>query len=465
MFQFPAFQPAGSGSPAPLPVGIEASRHVLPDIDKPRTEILVGGAIVAGITATVLACGILLPMSAAVVANGTVSVTGERQKVQSIGDGSISAIRVTDGQHVVAGQPLVDFAAPDLVASERSYASRVISLQAEIAGLEAEQRGEAKITTPEAFALYTGQDAELARTALTVETTALIRREEAARAARGVLASREAQVHQQIAGVGAQREALGEQSGLMDQEVENIRQLAAKGYASRNRLLEMERSAAELSGSTGNSAAEAARLRSSAGEARMQLLQDENDRAQTTANRLRDARADLQSTLPQWEGAKAQLSRMQLRAPVAGTVTGLAVHTIGGVTQRGETVMEIVPAEKSLIIDAMVDAKDGNEVQVNKTVTLRVPGLHGRGVPQLHGVVTVVAANSETNEKTGQSYYPIHVRVAPDELSRLSQAVGISPVLRPGNPVQVVIETRPRSALRYWLDPILQTVGGALHEQ
>jgi HlyD family secretion protein len=462
VFQFPAFQPTGPAEPFQVVAPVTPFQAA---IDRPRGEIIAGASVIGVFAlATAIWAGVV-PLDAAVIASGTVKVVGERQKVQAIGEGIVSAIRVADGDHVVAGQSLVEFAAPDVVASERAFASRVISLQAEIAGLEADQRGATTITAPAAFALYQGADAQLAKDALATETAMLSRRQASAWASRSVLSQRVGQVHDQLAGAGSQRSALQKQRDLLDQEVNSIRALAAKGYASRNRLLETERSAAELDGTSGNMASETARLRSTEAEARLQIIQQDNEREQASVTRLRDARAELAPLEPQWEAARAQVRRMQLRAPATGSVVGLAIHTVGGVAERGQTLLEIVPDERALAIDAQVPAKDGNELAVGKSALLRLTGLHGRNVPQLHGMVTTVAADAQIDEKTGQSYYAIKVRAEPAELARLAKAVGQTNVLRPGNPVQVVIKTRARSALQYWLDPLTQTMGASLHEQ
>jgi HlyD family type I secretion membrane fusion protein len=437
----------------------------VPGVDNPRREIMAGVSLFGLFAASTLAWACFVPLDASVVAPGTVKVSGERQKVQSMGDGVISAIRVTEGANVRAGQPLVEFAAPDLVASERSFASRVISLQAEIARLEAENSGASAITPPAAFAGYMGADAELASHALEAERVTLSSRRAAAYAQRSVLNQRIVQVNEQLNGSSVQRSSVEQQRAYLTQEVDSIRQLAAKGYASKNRLLEMERSAAELEGSSGTLASEAARLRSTAGEARMQILQADTDRQQANSNRLRDAHTELQALLPQWEAARAQLARTQLRAPVSGSVVALEVNTIGGVTQRGQTLMEIVPADRSLTIEAQVAAVDGNEVSPGKQTMLKLPGLHGRNIPELHGTVSEVSADSLTVERTGRTYYTMQVKVAPAELERFTKAIHETNVLRPGNPVQVVVKTRSRSALEYWLEPLTQALHGGLNER
>lgn len=439
--------------------------EVLSTIGRPGREIALGGLVVGIFSVVTLAMGVLMPLNAAVIAPGTVEVTGSRQRIQATGDGTISAIRVVDGQRVAAGQTLVEFAVPDLVASERSLASRVIGLQAEIAGLEAEQGGSATITPPAAFATYTGADAELAASALATEASNLASRRDVARAEQLVLRQRLAQTSRQMAGIAAHKATLLQQQALLDQEVNSVRTLAAKGYSSRNRLLEIERSAAELSGTVSASMAEAARLRSVAGETHMQAFQSASERRQTSTARLRDARAELQAQWPQWQAAKARLAQNRIVAPVAGTVAGLAVHTVGGVAQRGQTLLDVVPFDRILIVNASVPAHDGNDVSAGQEVLLRIPGLHGRAIPQMHGRIALVGADTQTDEHTGQPFYPVRVEVPQGELARFVRDAGLSAQLRPGTPVQVSIQTHPRSALAYWLDPILQTVREGLNEQ
>lgn len=179
---------------------------------------------------------------------------------------------------------------------------------------------------------------------------------------------------------------------------------------------------------------------------------------QATTTRLREAFTELQTLLPQWAGARAQVARTQVRAPVSGTVVGLQVHSTGVVTAPGMTLMDIVPDDRSLTIEARVPVTEVNQLHAGQAARLRMVALHGRDVPVLDGVVSRVSADSFVDERTGQSFYTMNVGVTAAELARLRRSKGQVGVLRPGNPVQVMVTLRPRSALSYWYEPLTQTL-------
>jgi HlyD family type I secretion membrane fusion protein len=436
-----------------------------PQSEDPRAEIRLGVAAAGVLVATVLAAGLLIPLDAAVVAPGVVKVAGDRQKLQSAVDGSVAALSVNEGDRVRAGDVLVRLASVNAEAPERSLATRVFGLEAEIARLEAEQLGAPDLTPPTAFAHLLPDDRAVADRAITMERAQL-------RATRANSASEEAileqqigQVRQQMRGAEERRRSLAQQRVLLTRELDGIRDLASKGFASKNRVLQLERNDADLAGSVGQMAAEDARLRVSSGQTRLQIDQQRADRREKNAARLRDARTELASLMPQWQAAQSELARTSLRAPVSGTVVGLAVHTVGGFVQRGQTLLEVVPRDRSLEIEAHLDAADGNAVHEGDRASLRFPGLHGRNVPELHGTVRTISADSLSDERTGRSYYSMAVRIPPDELARLRGEIGEAVPLRPGNPVTVSVSVRSRSALGYWLEPLFQSLRGAMHER
>jgi HlyD family secretion protein len=433
-------------------------------VDDPYRELRFGGGVIAAFLLIGIGWASIAPLNAAVSASGVVKVSGERQKVQTIDDGVISKLDVSEGAHVKAGQMLLELSTDDARSNERALASRVIGLQAEIARLETQQAGGSEIARPAEFARYTGDDKLLADHAMALETSQIQARRTALAAQQAVLRQRIAEVGDQINGTHIRRQATEQQRGLLQSELESIQRLAARGYAAKNRVLEMQRNAADLDGTMGELGSEAARLAGSAGETRMQMLQARSEELDTTATRLRDAHTELQTLIPQWTGAREQLARTEVRAPVSGTVVGLAVHTVGGVAVHGQTLMEIVPQDPSLTIEAKVPVTEANQLYPGQKARLRVAAVHGRNVPVLNGTVTRVSADSFTDERTGQSFYTMNVAVAAPELARLAAVEGRAGTLRPGNPVQVMVTTRARSALDYWLEPLTQTFAGALHQ-
>lgn len=436
-----------------------------PAIDDPRREIRIGGAIAALFLVGGIGWSAIAPLDAAAVAPGIVKVSGERQVVQSLSGGIVTGLFVKEGDTVRAGQLLVAFATTELMAQERSLATRVIGLQAEIARLKAERAGASVIAPPREFAGLTGVDAEDARRALGMESAELRARRASEQAANEVLRQRIVQVGDQVSGFQKRQSSNERQRLINDDELGSLETLYRKGYTTKTRVLALRRQAASLDGDQGAQAAEIARLRSAAGETRMQILSDRTLRAQQVAERQRTAEGELQAVLPQWEAALSQLKRAQVRAPVAGTIYGLQVHTLGGVLAPGARIMEVVPKNRGLVIESQLATSDIGDVRVGQVAKVHLLGLRTANSPNVTGTLVRLSPDSFVDEHSGRAYYSADVRIPAAELARLRRDAGVTEALKPGAPVQVSVVVRARTALQYWLEPMTGWFGGAMHER
>jgi HlyD family secretion protein len=430
----------------------------------PRTEMRIGGAIVGVFLFGFVGWSAIAHLDAAVHAPGSVRVSGNRQAVQSLAGGIVSRLDVREGDRVKAGQILVEFATTEALAQERSLARRAIGLQAEIARIRAEQTGAARIAPPAEWASLDGDERAEATRALAAEETNLAAARALRASERAVLRQRIAQTADQIGGYGERQRSNHRQGELNTQELDSVQQLYRQGYATRTRVLGLQRSAATIDGDIGATQAEIARLRTAAGETRFQMMQLDDQRAHDDSDRLRAAETELGQVLPQWKAAREQVERSLARAPVAGTVLGLVANTVGGVAQPGQKLMEIVPSSGALEVEAQVTLGDANELSAGQKADVRIMGLHGRNLPPLHGTVSRVSADSLTDEKTGRAYFTATVRVPRAELDRIGQEAGIAAV-KPGTPVDVAIPLGSRTALQYWIGPLAQRLRPALSER
>lgn len=433
--------------------------------DDPRTEIAIGAALVAVFLVVGVGWASVAPLDAAVVATGGVKVSGERQAVQSLEGGIVSSLPVREGDHVRAGQRIVGFASTEILAQERSLSARVIGLRAELARLDAERRGATVITPPADFAAFSGADAEAAQRALASEAAELRARQAYRRAEDAVFGQRIVQVHDQIAGIGQRQTSAARQRAINAEELTALEGLLAKGYTTKARVLALRRQDAALQGDTGAQTSEIARLRSAAGEARLQMAASRSEQANRNAERQRLAQTELQSMLPQWHAARTALARTQLRAPIDGTVVGLAIHTIGGVAAPGARLMDIVPDDPALVLDVQLPTSEVGDVRVGLPAKVQLLAMRGHGNVDVAGKVTQLSADSFVDERTGRAFYSAQVRIAPSELARLNRDTASAQALRPGAPVQVSILVRPRTALQYWFEPLMTWFSGALHER
>jgi len=431
----------------------------------PRREIQIGTALIGLFVVGFLGWSAIAHLDSAVHSQGIVKVAGNRQAVQSMTGGVISAIHVRDGDYVTAGKILVEFASIEALAQERSLASRIFGLQAEIARIGAERAGNVVVTAPAEWSALSREDHALALRNLASEQGNL----NAQRALMGsqwaVLQQRITQVGDQIQGYRERQLSNTRQSALNKDELEGVRQLYEKGFATRGRVLALQRSAAAIDGEIGGTVAEMARLRSSAGETRLQMMQLAEQRQRENADRLRTAQTDLNTLLEQWKTARDALARTRLRAPVSGTVISLSANTVGGVAGPGQTLMEIVPTKGELVVEAQVAPSDANDLHAGQRAELRLSSLRGRNPPLLHGRIERVSADSLTDEHSGRTYYTASIAVSRDQLAKVSSEMGIADSVRPGTPVEVIVPLKSRTALQYWIGPLTEKFSPALSER
>ena len=432
--------------------------------DDPSSEIRFGVGVAVLFFVLFLGWAAFARLDAAAFAPGRLAVTGQRQTVQHREGGVISGILVREGSKVSRGQVLIRLAGADVRAQERALTAQAIGLLAQRARLNAEQAGRPSITIPPEFAALAPEDQPQAMEALRIQQNQLRTRAAVLGAQRGALGQRTAQAKSSGRGYSSQVAAIDEQIRLVDQELEGLKEAAAKGFVSQNRLRALERTRADLEGQRGQYSATIDQTRSQAGESRLQALEAQSNYMERVATELREVEASLNDVLPKLAAARDQLARTEIRAPVAGTVVGLTVFTPGGVIEPGQRLMDIVPEAVPLTIEAKVASTDGDDVRVGQLAFVRFESIHDRSLPALRGRVSRISADAFSDEKTGISYYTAEIAVPRSELKRIENARGAS-ALRPGLPVSVNIPLHRRTALQYALEPLMTAMRRSFHEQ
>lgn len=211
-------------------------------------------------------------------------------------------------------------------------------------------------------------------------------------------------------------------------------------------------------------AAEVARAGEGMGETRMQSISIVQSSMEEIATELRDTQSKLSEVLPKLISAREQLHRAMVRSPASGQVVGLTVFTVGGVVSPGQTLMEVVPNDRMLVVQAQVDPRGADDVFQGQEAQVRFSSVDDRTLPLLTGTVRTISADSFTDEKTGQSFFRAEIEVPARELQRVRGALGQGQ-LRPGLPVEVVMAVRKRTALQYILEPLSAHFWRALREQ
>lgn len=425
--------------------------------DDPRRDLRAGGVIAGLFFVGFLGWAAITPLDAGAYAGGVIAVSGNRQAVQVRDGGVVSAIHVQEGQTVRKGQILVEISAGELRAAERATAGEVFTLLAQRARLTAERTRAAGIATPPEFASLTGEDKLLAEDALALQRLQFTARRQSLAGQRGVLGQRVNQLAEQSIGYERQLESNTEQKRLIAEELDGLRKLAAQGYAPMNRVRALERTQAALTGEEGAFRAQIARSGEAIGETRMQLMSLDQQMMEEVTGQLRDVQVRLDELQPKLVALREQLNRSTVRAPEGGKVVGLTTFTIGGVAAPGATLMEIVPQDRALVIQANVSPADADDLRPGQTTQIRFTSLHERDLPILRGRLTKLSADSFLDEASGQRFFRAEVAVPPEEMERIRKVRGPRTGLQAGLPVEVLIPLRKRSALDYLVEPLLQT--------
>jgi HlyD family type I secretion membrane fusion protein len=425
------------------------------ELSSPKGETRKGLMIAAAFFIGLLGWAAMTPLDAGAVAQGVVAVSGSRQSVQHRDGGIVTALNVTEGQLVRQGDLLITISASELVAAERGMAGELVNLLALRERLRAERDGAGQVRTPADFAALATEDRELAAEAIHGQRLLHAARRNSVGAEQDVIGQRIEQYNAQIGGFEHQIRANLEQQRLIKDELTGLRDLQGRGFVAMNRIREMERGAAALDGGYGSFTSEIARSSEAIGEARMQMVSLNRKMLEDAATQLRDVQVRLDDLQPKLLATREQLKRAMIRATATGRVVGLKVHTVGGVVSAGDMLMEIVPLNRALVIEAKASPNDADDLKVGMDTQVRFSALHERTIPVLHGKISKVSADSFEDERTGIRHFTIEVTVPPTELDKIRQARGDTG-LKAGLPAEVVVPLRKRTALGYLTEPLTQ---------
>jgi HlyD family type I secretion membrane fusion protein len=433
------------------------------EVGDPVREIRIGMAVAIAFFVLFLGWAAFVPLDAGVNAPGTIAVSGNRQTVQHKDGGVVTAINVREGQHVRAGDVLIELSAPELKASERALTSDYLTLLAQRARLFAERGGQHDFAPPAEFGSLSPADREIATQVLQLQHSEMQARYGSVSAQQSVLGQRGQELVQQQTGYVKQRAAIVEQQRLIAEELAGLKSIAEKGFASINRVRALERAQADLKGQEGQMTAQYAQAAEGIGETRMQSLSVSNGRLEKIESDLKDTQSKLSETLPKLVSTREQLQHSLVRAPATGQVIGLTVFTVGGVVAPGQKLMDIVPDGRELVIQAQLKPTDADDAYLGQKAQVRFLSIHNRSLPLFTGAVRTVSADSFTDEKTGRSYFRTEIVVPEAELNRVRSSLG-NGELRPGLPVEAVLTVRKRTALQYLLEPLTGALWRSGHE-
>lgn len=423
-----------------------------------RRPIIIGSIIVAVFIVGLGIWAALAPLGSAVVAAGVVKVEDSRKVVKTRDGGIIAQVLAKDGQIVEKGAVLVRMDDVQARSAFEVYDNQYMNLIARRARFMAEGAGVDEVSFPP---ILLDRKADPAIAGLMTDQTELFdKRRQAIDNQAEILQQRLAQLDTRISGYQAQIDAITSQSSLIGEELKGTQSLAKRGYAPKTKVLELQRTAAGLNGQIGSLQAQIAEAQQAKGETQMQINRLYEDRLTEGSQGLSDIQGDLANILPRLESAKATLDLTDVKAPASGTVFGLTQFTDGGVVAPGERILDIVPDNSPMIIQANIKPTDIAEISKGMEAEIKLTAYNQHTTPSVFGEIVRVSADRMTTEN-GSAFYTVDIRVNPESLARSAQELR----LYPGMPAEIIIPTSARTALDYLVSPITDSMDRAFREQ
>jgi HlyD family secretion protein len=421
--------------------------------------------MLVGISALVILVGgfggwmAVAEFSGAVVGAGTIVVDSYVKKIQHPVGGVVGEILVKEGDRVAEQQVLMRLD-ENVIRANLAVVSKVLDeTAARQARLEAEREQRDEITFPEDLLARSAADKEL-NSLLETERRIFSLRRFARAGQQAQLQERIGQLNEEVNGATAQLASVESQTKIMETELASVRDLYKKNLVPISRVSALEREAARLQGQSGALIASRAQAKGRITETQMQILQIDQDLRSEVATDLREAQVKISEYVERRVAAQDQLSRTEIRAPQAGTVHQLAVHTVGGVITAGETIMQLVPESDVLAIDMKVAPQEIDQLYVGQPATVKVLAFNHATTPELNAVVSLVSADISVDQRTGVSTYLLRLAIPPSEVAKLGDLR-----LMPGMPVEAYIRTNDRTVLSYLVKPLTDQMNRAMRER
>jgi len=432
------------------------SAEMKAEINLPAVAGLGLVVIVAGL-AGLGAWAVLAPLSGAVIAPGFVKVDMNRKVVQHQEGGIVKHILVRDGERVQRGQTLVVIEDVRVDATVDLLKGQLDGEHAKTARLEAERALLSSVSVPH----------ELRARAAEPKVAEILQREQSLfRARREALDSQILLLRRQIQQAEQEVRALRDQIAAEDRaiklqrdELQANQDLLKQGYVQKTRVMGLERAVAEYEAKAGEHRAELAKTQQRITEAELRILGQRNSYVQSATDELKETTTRIFDLEERLRPSKDQAERQRVLAPIAGEVVGLKVFTPGAVVGPRDVLMEVVPDDQTLIVEAHIRPEDVNHVKMGSPADVRLTAYKQRNTPLVQGRVNYVSADRLVEGPNNTPYYMVHVDVS---LEALADAGNLR--MQAGMPAEVYIRTDTRTAADYLLAPVTNFLRRGMRE-
>lgn len=397
------------------------------------------------------------PLDAGVSAPGAVVVSGSRKAVQPVIPGRVAALSVKDGDAVKTGQVLVKLDDTQSRYQLEMARGQWVSGLANQARLQAERSNMAAIVFPET--LLFAKDDPRAASAMTLQAQLFATRRQSLRSELQAMEENIQGLTHQMRGVEEATRARQQQARLLGDELKNQRELAEGGFLARNRVSEQERALSALQAALAEDSGTVGRIRQSVAEIRARMagrVQDVRKEVETLLNDVQKENASLQTRI---DSLAFDVANAEIKAPADGLVMASAVHTVGAVVAVGATLMEIVPQNERLRVEAQIAPHLIDKVRAGLDVDVLFSAFDQATTPHVPGKVLTVSADTLTEPRQNLPYFKATVEITAEGMKALKRYD-----VRAGMPVEVFVRTGERTPMNYLLKPLRDRMNRALTE-
>jgi membrane fusion protein, protease secretion system len=416
-----------------------------------------GWFIILGGLGGFLAWACLAPLDKGVPMNGTVAVASSKKAIQHEIGGTVDTILVKDGDIVKAGDVLIRMNNVEAESGAETARSQYIAARTTQASLTAENNNAALILPND---IGTAKNDPRVIESLALQKQISDARQSALKSELSAIDENVAGLQAQIKGTEESLLSKKEQKDSINQQLNGVRDLANEGYMATNRVLELEQSIARINAEVAADMGNINRYKRQIAELNDQKIQRNQTYKKEVRLQMADAQKQAEAISSQLKGLDRKVQNVDIKAPVAGTIVGLNVFTKGAVIAPGFKIMDIVPQEDGLVVEGQLPVHLVDKVHPDLPVNMMFTAFNQNKTPRIPGIVTQVSADRFVDERTGQAYYKVVTRVAPEGLKMITNLK-----IRPGMPVDMFIKTGERTMMNYLLKPILDHLKLSMTEE
>jgi len=398
------------------------------------------------------------PLDQGVPVSGTVMVDSNRKAVQHQSGGTVDEILVKDGDVVKAGQVLVRM--NEVQARSLAEMTRVqyFTARAAEARLVAERDGKKVVSFPPE--LESAKNDPRVANNISLQGQLFSSRQSAIQNELAAVDESIAGLRSQVKGLEESRDSKKIQLQFLKEQLEGMRDLAKDGYIARNRLLDVERTYAQVNGAISEDIGNIGRAQRQISELTLRRIQRQQEYQKEVRTQLSEVQKEAEALVNRLKGQDFELDNVQVKAPVDGIVVSMNIFTKGGVIGPGFRMMDIVPSDDALIVEGQVPINLIDKVHADLPVDLIFSAFNQNKTPHVPGVVTQISADRYVDERSGFPYYKMKAKVTPEGKKIIKDLQ-----VRPGMPVEVFVKTGERTMMSYLFKPVFDRAKTSLTEE